>query len=1096
MVKMFIRSNVKQLWHMPSGRRLAVAAVIALSLAASVVQASDYSPPAILQWFDTSWNTMQNRTSDVFMAGYGAVQVPPPYRADSGNESVGYDVYNRFDLGSPGNPTLYGTQAGLQAAIGNLHQIGANVYADMVWNQDGFSQWSTVDGSGNSFINAGGYPGFVLSSPSYPANTSSGTWGDFHNPSDTGDQNMQLAGLIDIAQDTNNMYIRSPVPGYANNIPSGTTAAFGRLANVPSDSNRAFYPDTSLQPISVYNPATGQQNIKIYPFNLANPMNGTPVAENALGYLMRTDQWLVQVIGFDGFRIDAAKNYPSWVLNYYDQAVYRSSFRTLLDGSQEQIFAYSEVYDSNWNTVQPYINKSINPSDPGTIGGNRDALDFSLFFALQNNLHGGTGNNWYNVKGASEDLADDGLMNGSQGVKFVQSADNGAPFLSNVAYAYTLLTPGNAIVYTNGHQFDQYRNGTFPQDGRGDALGGVYGNAVTTLLNIRNTHGSGNFIERWVDQTTYAFERDNSMVVLLSNDNSAGYDSRTILTDFAPGTPLIELTGNATNPAIDPRGDIPPLLVVNSDHTVNVRVLRNSSYDANLNSFFTGDGYLAYGLSGPQGTLSLSNTAGLIVGQTPTTTYNGTQVLTSAYIVRSNTFNVTLNTNAVNLLGVVRDRPADGDNALIKMDGGIALNGDGHVDYTTPNTVSYGFDNIVTVHSPGYSNSGGNGQYVQTIDATQLSDGYHYITVRAFRHRDDGGPPVFTDFKEVIYVDRNKPNSSVTSFNPIVTGTNENRYVDVQSLDGTAGTVNVLMNIGAGLTDSAVLALCTSSNQAAETDVNQFQYGVYGVDNGNNVITVVTTRPTGTYSIQRFPGYLTSTIYGAGLGDLNFDGHINSSDISLFHNVLATNNQQFNPAADINGDGYIDTIDAILLKGTLTAANADATTMQAYNNFTATTTMNGIVFRAGAPSYNLQGNAIVFSGAVQNLSGLNQTIGVNMTLQGGSHTFDDGGETLTVNGALSGFGGLTKSGTGTLVLSGTNNYQGGTVVTSGRLLVTAPYALPDGTNLTVGNASLFSAPIVPSSAEPVPEPGTMALLAIAGGLAALYRTRRRGRHRA
>ena len=44
--------------------------------------------------------------------------------------------------------------------------------------------------------------------------------------------------------------------------------------------------------------------------------------------------------------------------------------------------------------------------------------------------------------------------------------------------------------------------------------------------------------------------------------------------------------------------------MVNPDRTINVRFLRNSSFDANGNSFFTGDGYLVYGLAGPQGTLS------------------------------------------------------------------------------------------------------------------------------------------------------------------------------------------------------------------------------------------------------------------------------------------------------------------------------------------------------------------------------------------------------------------------------------------------------------------------------------------------------------
>ena len=72
--------------------------------------------------------------------------------------------------------------------------------------------------------------------------------------------------------------IRSPVPGYGNNIRAGTMPAFGRLANVPTDANRALYPDQSLNPIIVYDPNTGEQDIKIYPFNLANPMNGTPVA--------------------------------------------------------------------------------------------------------------------------------------------------------------------------------------------------------------------------------------------------------------------------------------------------------------------------------------------------------------------------------------------------------------------------------------------------------------------------------------------------------------------------------------------------------------------------------------------------------------------------------------------------------------------------------------------------------------------------------------------------------------------------------------------------------------------------------------------------
>src|SRR5207247_119957 len=132
-----------------------------------------------------------------------------------------------------------------------------------------------------------------------------GSWGDFHDPAATGDENMQLAGLIDIDQSTNNRYIRSPVPGYANNLPAGTQSAYGRLANVPSNSNRLLYPDQSTNVLIVNDPALGQSNVPIYNFNFANPNGGTPLAENATGYLMRNARWMIQATGADGFRPDA-----------------------------------------------------------------------------------------------------------------------------------------------------------------------------------------------------------------------------------------------------------------------------------------------------------------------------------------------------------------------------------------------------------------------------------------------------------------------------------------------------------------------------------------------------------------------------------------------------------------------------------------------------------------------------------------------------------------------------------------------------------------------------------------------------------------------
>src|SRR5690349_18528098 len=78
--------------------------------------AEDISPPAILQYFETPYSGVENRMADLFAAGYGSLYTPPPGRASSGT-SVGYDQYDRFDLGKAGDPTLYGTETGLRTAV-------------------------------------------------------------------------------------------------------------------------------------------------------------------------------------------------------------------------------------------------------------------------------------------------------------------------------------------------------------------------------------------------------------------------------------------------------------------------------------------------------------------------------------------------------------------------------------------------------------------------------------------------------------------------------------------------------------------------------------------------------------------------------------------------------------------------------------------------------------------------------------------------------------------------------------------------------------------------------------------------------------------
>ena len=96
---------------------------------------------------------------------------------------------------------------------------------------------------------------------------------------------------------------------------------------------------------------------------------------------------------------------------------------------------------------------------------------------------------------------------------------------------------------------------------------------------------------------------------------------------------------------------------------------------------------------------------------------------------------------------------------------------------------------------------------------------------------------------------------------------------------------------------------------------------------------------------------------------------------------------------------------------------------------------------------------------------------------------------LLLSGNLSGSGALTKLGPGTLVLSGSNTYAGGTFVDSGTLVATNPTAIPGGGGLTIGAGGTFifdpsvaawpATSAAASQVIPVPEPGTLLLLTIA-----------------
>ena len=926
-------------WKGCQGGRWAVH-VLMMPFAAAVVgffprpaSAVVTSAPPILQWFDSTYGTQEKRVADFFQAGYGSTWIPPVGRADSGNQSVGYDVFDRFDLGSTTNETLYGTETGLRRFASTMHRAGGDVVVDLIWNHNGFSN------SGNTgFAAAGGYPGFVLSAPGVPD-------GDFHGGFETGDLNGRLSGLIDIKHETNLQYIRQPVAaGNPLNIPAGT------FRNQPAASNARFYPDRNLGGTAIYNPKTGQ-NTTLYDFNTANPAAGDAVAENGTGLLMRNARWMIDDVGVDGFRLDAARHFEPWVLNYFDEAVYRASNRRLLNGAPREVFSFSESASTDRsNLMSQFVRKDIGSIPANHIGGNRDALDFAQFWPVKYNLsNNGTANDFRSMVYAGLDVYDDGLVNGSSGVVFVQSHDDFGPDMMNVAYAFSLMRPGNAVVYYNAYEHYDPNRG-FPKAGRGDALGN-FGDTITTLVDLRSRYGRGDFRERRLEKENYAFERSNAALVMLSNRNDAGFDARTMTVDFALGSRLVELTGNAAQAnAASGTSTIPEVLEVvgtPSNRFVNARFLRNDGKD---------QGYLVYGLPTPRSSAGVefagSGVGPVIAGDNPpefqggeTSSQTGAILVSNAEsrlasmrVINGDAFTVRLATQAVTLSGGYRDRSADGDQAMIRINEGLDLNGSGAVDVTTPGDVSYGFENFVTTRRTGFSQADGNGLFEQAVNAAILPEGMNFLTVRAFRQRGDAGPAVYSDFKEVLYVDRLKPESAFDQFKPFSGGTGNND-VWIKSTDGTADRVNIFQNVPAAVSDATILAWVNANlGTTDKIDRDIFKTGFFGVPNGNNTYTVVTREITGNTNIQRLTGRTPASGRGAGLGDLNYDGVRNAGDMSGtsygFERVLYSKNAEFNAGADATGDGLVDTYDLLQLEGLLTgSANSAAATALAAVKF-------------------------------------------------------------------------------------------------------------------------------------------------------------------
>ena len=365
----------------------------------------DATPGAV--WYDT----LAHYSDVLAQVGFNSIWFPPPSKGAAGPFDVGYTPYDYYDLGefdsAPGDrtsglgnyiPTRYGTRAGLEAAIARFQQNGMKVYADIVVNHrsggnlepNPYAQWYTDRNGGSLF-----------------------------------------------SPDGDSTFTAFPL-----------THGSGRIAWPVGEGGQFFFPNSVRNPSNTPDFFSGSQiggfhQLYVNSFGYDNALHNGDGTNLPLGdSLMVWGEWLVNEIGFDGFRFDFVKGvHPDYFKRFMSQP------------ATSGLFHVHELYDGDINRLRTYLNQISGTPTQGAI------FDFNLRFAYKEMSDGGDN---FDIRA----LHSRGLMHNGvpydQIVTFVENHDfdrtnyrgevtqeGHSPIIGNkiLAYAHMLTHPGYAQVF-------------------------------------------------------------------------------------------------------------------------------------------------------------------------------------------------------------------------------------------------------------------------------------------------------------------------------------------------------------------------------------------------------------------------------------------------------------------------------------------------------------------------------------------------------------------------------------------------------------------------------------------------------------------------
>ena len=239
--------------------------------------------------------------------------------------------------------------------------------------------------------------------------------------------------------------------------------------------------------------------------------------------------------------------------------------------------------------------------------------------------------------------------------------------------------------------------------------------------------------------------------------------------------------------------------------------------------------------------------------------------------------------------------------------------------------------------------------------------------------------------------------------------------------------------------------------------------GITKVGDGSVIFSGANSYSGGTTLVKGTLGVSSDSNLGGAATSISFQGGMLQVIGNTLTNITghAVNWSSFNGGFDINSATNSFTVsNAISGSGSLTKDGPGLLTLSGSNSFTGGTVLKGGT-TAIANDNNIGGanSAITFQGGILRLlgTGINNlnSHAVNWSTFNGGIDLSNASTTVTISQIISGTGGFTKAGSGTVILTGSNTYTGDTIVTGGTLKIGNTQALHYTTvNFPTGSAVL------------------------------------------